>query len=78
MGYSDLNLPMNSPRTKFAVQFFSLNLLIGLAIHLWAYLHEPLSKALYDFAFDCFLQSLIVTAICVPLIQALINWRKEK
>jgi hypothetical protein len=69
---------MNSPKAKFAVQLFSLNLLASFALHIWAYSHEPLSKAIYDFVWDCLLQSLIVTAIGVPLIEALKGWRKEK
>jgi hypothetical protein len=68
---------MNSPKAKFAVQLFSLNLFVGLALHLWAYLHEPLARSIYDFAWDCLLQSLIVTAVGVPLVEAWKGWKKE-
>jgi hypothetical protein len=59
---------------RFAAQLFTLNIVISFAFHIRAYMREPLASAIYEFFWDCFLQSLIVTLV----LALFIDWFRRR
>lgn len=62
---------MKSARIKFAVELFTLNIVLCIAFHLRTYLHEPFAAAAYAFFWECLVQSIFVTVVIVFFIDML-------